>query len=108
MKTIEEAIQDLGLNIINEDDNYGAGVADGFEKGAKWALDHQWHKIERDKDGFATEECLDRIFEDSIILFHDNIDGSIQIADGDFDYWRGDIERHTYYDYWMPIPKINK
>ena len=83
----------------------GEDVSEAFVEGAKWALDHQWYKIERDKDGFATEECLDRIFEDSIILFHDNRDGSIQIADGDFDYWRGDIERHTCYDYWMPIPQ---
>lgn len=87
MKTIEEAIQDLGLNINYEEDNYDAGVADGFEKGAKWALKNRWLQIERNKDGFATDKCLDEIFENNIIFFHDNIDDLIQIVEGDFDDW---------------------
>lgn len=124
MKTIEEKAEEYisgygdgyapeGINVSRDpwEEERGFTLEEGkqiFIDGAKWAFNNQWYKIERDKDGFATEECLDRIFEDSIILFHDNRDGSIQIADGDFDYWRGDIERHTYYDYWMPMPEINK
>jgi len=123
MKTIEEKAEEYisgdgdgyapeGIDISQDPwvEERGFTLEEGkqiFIDGAKWALNNQWYKIERDKDGFATEECLDRIFEDSIILFHDNRDDEIEVYDG-FDDWRRDIKRHAYYDYWMPIPEINK
>lgn len=45
MFTIEEAIKDLGLSINYEEDNYDAGIANGFKQGVEWALKHQWISI---------------------------------------------------------------
>ena len=119
MKTIEEKAEEYisgygdgyapkGIDISQDphSEERGFTLQDGkqiFIDGAKWALKNRWLEIERDKDGFATDKCLDEIFENNIILFHDNIDDSIQIVDGDFDDWRGDIERRPRYDYWMPV-----
>lgn len=79
-----------------------------FIDGAKWALKNRWLKIERDEDDIASEECLYNIFENHIILFHDSRDNRILIADDNLDDWYKDIEMNPYYDYWMPIPEINK
>jgi len=77
-----------------------------FIDGANWALNNQWNKIERDKYGFATDKCLDEIFKNENILFHlkDNI---IELANAEYEDWRGDIERKTRYDYWMAIKMPN-
>lgn len=38
-KTINAALSNLGLSINYEEDNYDAGVADGFVKGVWWAVE---------------------------------------------------------------------
>jgi len=34
-------------------------------------------------------------------------DNTIEIANGEYEDWRGDIERKTRYDYWMTIDMPN-
>ena len=71
----------------------------------------EWIKIERDKDGFATDECLDKICElheqGNLIVVTDTRDDYL-----DYDFispkhdiyeWRGDIERHTYYTHYLVL-----
>lgn len=71
----------------------------------------EWIKIERDRDGFATDECLDKICElheqGNLIVVTDTRDDYL-----DYDFispkhdiyeWRGDIERHTYYTHYLVL-----
>lgn len=98
------------INTIINDPNmlylFGKIIEQSFKNGAKWALNNQWNKIERDRDGFATDRCLDDIFKNENILFHLK-DNTIEIANGEYEDWRGDIERKTRYDYWMTIDMPN-
>ena len=55
-----------------------------------------WIKIDRDENGFATEECLDKIFSNlPIVLLYKLPDGRKVyegISETDYiDSWRGDI-----------------
>lgn len=61
-----------------------------------------WAKIERDKDGFATENCLDEMFANIPFLIYDSRDNDIEAVRQDD--WRGDIDKHAYYTYWKPVP----
>lgn len=112
MKTIEERAVEYTEKLFEKDDfpvkrkDIYQYNEETFIDGGRWALEHQWHEIERDKDGFTTEQCLNEMFSENIILLHDKIEDAIQIIDGDYSDWRGDIERLCKFDYWMPIPKI--
>ena len=74
----------------------------------------EWIKIERDRDGFATDECLDKICElfeqGNLIILNDarKLYTEYQIIEpSHYIYeWRGEIERHTYYTHYFPIPKL--
>jgi len=109
MKTIEE-LRDLSKNpIVNNaclHSSIGLIIEESFINGYKYALDNQWHKIERDNNGIAAEECLDEIFENDSVLIHSNRNDTLQLLSEDFDYWRGDIKRQCRFDYWMVMPKI--
>ena len=61
-----------------------------------------WAKIERDKHGFATENCLDEMFANIPFLIYDSRDNDIEAVRQDD--WRGDIDKHAYYTYWKPVP----
>lgn len=61
-----------------------------------------WAEIHRDKDGFATEECLDEMFANMPFLIYDADDNDIESVCQDD--WRGDIDKHPYYTHWKPIP----
>ena len=69
-------------------------------------VDNEWIKIERDKDGFATNECLDFMFSNlPFVVARKDPDGFILYdVVNDLDY-RGDIERHTRYTHYLLIPK---
>lgn len=75
---------------------------------------NKWIKIDRDENGFATEEALAIIVE-----LHKN---GVPIAmrcigygdsyamlstDHDIYSWCGEIERNTDYTHYLPIPKLN-
>lgn len=75
--------------------------------------DMQWIKIERDKDGFATEECLDMMFTSlPIVVAQESPDGSILYESicilNDIYAWRGEIDRDVTYTHYLPIPKLVK
>jgi len=60
-------------------------------------------KIERDDSGFATDECLDEMFNMLPVVVRCK-DGSLYlIYDIEANYYRGEIERDTYYTHWQPI-----
>lgn len=61
-----------------------------------------WAKIGRDKDGFATEDCLDEMFANMPFLIYDSRDNGIEAVCQDD--WRRDIDKHAYYTHWKPIP----
>lgn len=72
-----------------------------------------WIKIERDSDGFATDECLEQMACSLPIVVTqvDLDDGEIfNIEYFDAFGWEGggSIERHPYYTHYLPItlPKI--
>lgn len=41
-KEINDAIGDLSLNINYEENNYDAGIAEGFREGAEWMKENMW------------------------------------------------------------------
>ena len=70
-----------------------------------------WIKIKRDKDGFATEDCLDMMFTSlPIVVAELYPNGSIlyhAICDLDsLDGWRGEIDRDIDYIYYLTISKL--
>ena len=74
--------------------------------GATEALASQWKEIERDKDGFTTDECLDTMFQELPILLWHNTDEDGEYVDRTkwADY-AGDIQcDYHHYSLYMPIP----
>lgn len=72
----------------------------------------KWIKIDRDKDGFATEECLDMMFTSlPYVVAEQSPDGCVLYTTvcelNDLYGWRGEIERHTNYTHFLPIQKLN-
>lgn len=76
-----------------------------------------WIKIDRDENGFATEEALDIIVElhkngvpiamrcsDSYERCGDSY--AMLSPDHDIYSWCGEIERNTDYTHYLPIPKL--
>ena len=76
-----------------------------------------WIKIDRDENGFATEEALDAIVElhkngvpiamrcsDSYERCGDSY--AMLSTDHDIYGWCGEIERNTDYTHYLPIPKL--
>lgn len=71
----------------------------------------QWIKIDRDENGFATEECLDKIFENPVIVFRTSIKGGtyeVAAPSGKTitSVWRQGIKTHDVYTHYLPIPKL--
>lgn len=69
-----------------------------------------WIKIDRDENGFATEECLDKIFEKTPVVFKTNIKGgTYEVANPSGKtisaVWREGIRTHNCYTHYLPIPK---
>lgn len=86
---------------------YADGMAQ-FEHHRLYCIDdfaagmEAWAEIKRDKDGFATEDCLDEMFANMPFVIYDCRDNDIEAVCQDD--WRGDIDKHAYYTYWKPVP----
>lgn len=73
--------------------------------------DMTWIKIDRDESGFATEECLDKMFSSlPIVVAQKRSSESILYESicelNDVYAWRGEIDRDADYIYYLPIPKL--
>lgn len=71
----------------------------------------KWRKILRDKNGFATEDCLDMMFTSlPIVVAEQYPDSSVlysAICDlNSIDGWRGEIDRNIDYTHYLPIKKL--
>lgn len=110
MKTIEEAAKEYATSKIKCKNSplNGVKVIDNskvqpFIDGAKWALDNQWHKIDRNKYGYITPKCLKKMYDNDTIVIYNTKYKSKNIIDNDFLKWRCSNIMFTDYDYWMPI-----
>ena len=70
-----------------------------------------WIKIDRDENGFATEECLDKIFNNTQVVFRTSIKGgAYEVANPTgktiTSVWRQGIKTHDVYTHYLPIPKL--
>jgi hypothetical protein len=102
MKFLSEyqVFSDINLPVFFEKDGWE-------EAGDEMGFVTKWRKIDRDKDGFATEECLDEMFASIPIVIRDCDNEYYVIGEtDDLVGWRGDIEIHPFYTHWMKIPKI--
>lgn len=91
-------------------DKFAKAYADGipqFEHNKLYSIDDFiagmgfWAEIKRDEDGFATEDCLDEMFDNMPFVIYDSEDNDIEAVCQDD--WRGDIEKHSFYTHWKPI-----
>jgi hypothetical protein len=68
----------------------------------------QWIEIKRDKNGFATEECLNEMFKHEMFVVRDKYE--ILGYEGYFlctnPGLRGEIYRDKNYTHYVPIPKL--
>ena len=82
----------------------------GFKHGSHWQQANGWNTIERDKDGFATNECLDKIFETlPIVVYNKRLNEYSTIIDEELIYdWLCDIKEDTDFVFWMKVPELPK
>lgn len=74
----------------------------------------EWIKIERDKDDFATDECLDKIFQlfiegNPIAIAYNGygIDYDIIATSSNIQRWLADIHNLSMYTHYLPIKSLN-
>lgn len=73
--------------------------------------DMKWIKIDRDKNGFATEECLDKIFNNLPCAVCSQTKGGYKYYNFVNEYLdmchnRKDIRTKTGYTHYLPVPKL--
>ena len=71
----------------------------------------KWIKIDRDENGFATEECLDKIFSHlPVVLHHNKMGGGYDILNPQTKslklYLREGVKTSKAYTHYLPIPKL--
>ena len=71
----------------------------------------EWIKIDRDKDGFATEECLDKMREAIPFVFVSSLttrDIYVSISDEkEFELYKDELRTNLFDTrYYLPIPKL--
>lgn len=71
----------------------------------------QWIKIDRDENGFATEECLDKIFSHlPVVLHHNKMGGGYDVLNPQTEslklYFREGVKTSKTYTHYLPIPKF--
>lgn len=71
----------------------------------------QWLPIDRDENGFATEECLDKIFSNLPCAVCSQTEGGYKYYNMvgecfDMMHNREDIRINTTYTHYLPIPKL--
>lgn len=73
----------------------------------KIELDDKVRKVFRDKNGFATEECLDEIGSSLPVILMYESDYTIEAYnvcdEEDYEYYRGEIERNVSYINWLRV-----
>lgn len=70
----------------------------------------QWLPIERDENGFATEECLDKIFLHlPVVLHHNKMGGGYDVLNPQTEslklYFREGVKTSKTYIHYMVLPK---
>lgn len=73
----------------------------------------EWINIDRDKYGFATEECLDMMFTSLPFVVAEQHPGCAVLYTAvcelnDLYGWRGEIERNTDFTHFLQIQKLNQ
>ena len=73
----------------------------------------KWLPIDRDENGFATEECLDRIFNNLPCAVCSQTEGGYKYYNMVGEYFdmmhnREDLRTNTSYTHYLPIPPIPK
>lgn len=68
----------------------------------------KWQPIDRDENGFATKECLDRIFNNLPCAVCSQTEGVYNFVNEYLDMWhnREDIRTNTGYTHYLSIPKL--
>lgn len=71
----------------------------------------QWLTIDRDEDGLATVECLDKIFNNLPCVVCSQTEGGYKYYNMVGEYFdmmhnREDIRTNTGYTHYLPIPKL--
>ena len=71
----------------------------------------QWLPIDRDENGYTTEECLDRIFNNLPCVVCSQTEGGYKYYNMVGEYFdmthnREDIRTNTGYTHYLPIPKL--
>lgn len=69
----------------------------------------KWIEIKRDKDGFATEECLNEMFKnDSIVVTDCEYDRCYlrYIVGHENGEWQNKIRKNEKYTHYLPIPLL--
>ena len=69
-----------------------------------------WIKIDRDENGFATEECLDMMFQNlPMVLHHNKMGGGYDALNPQTEslklYFREGVKTSKTYTHYLPIPK---
>ena len=111
MKTIEEMAYGYACNKLGPNAQYDNSAEIGslqnmlIDFTQKVLVEYnRWHDIETDKDGFATSESLDAIFDKIPCLVKYNRSGEIELINYDnAAEWRGDIERKPTRYRWRKI-----
>lgn len=110
MGTIEERAQEYAHQYRRDAHDLKGERADAaFAAYCQGAEDERkrltnWHDIETDKDGFATSESLDAIFDKIPCLVKDSRSGEIELIDTyNASEWRGDMERNPTRYRWRKI-----
>lgn len=72
-----------------------------------------WLPIDRDENGFATEECLDKIFQNlPVVLHHNKMGGGYDVLNPQNEslklYLLKLIKTSNTYTHYLPIPPIPK
>jgi hypothetical protein len=68
----------------------------------------EWIEIKRDKNGFATEECLNEMFKHEMFVVRDKYDklGYEGYCLCQNPHWREEIKKYKIYTHYLPIPKL--
>lgn len=92
-------------------------VQDAIEKSAAFregiqlvTSSMQWLPIDRDESGFATEECLDKIFSHlPVVLHHNKMGGGYDVLNPQKEslklYLREGVKTSKTYTHYLQIPK---